>query len=846
MKDFFTPIFAILAITSTALFIRISDAMKAIGNCLVRRETSRGVLAFGLSALTVLASLFALTLRAPAPAWLRGLAVFLIVTLLAIARDWKRTSVRRFALSVLLMLAVLALGVGRTSYALEGIDRIHREIGAVRDQEAEVFEQVRSDTRNARAEFESLTRLSSASPSKPVHDLIGELSMTLVSGEESVVSAERLRQLQLELRASMPAFDGVPITDLVTAANRAIDARQHLDDLRKASKGLDTGLDEAELTIGALTATASGLGCCQMPLVNWDKDWSSEIGNLESAVANARAELVEFNQVAASVTPSQSSSVSPVASEVFGSEAISDEILPLASVSVFDAAARGVEMAIFPDREYEGVNVLPGAAFWALLAIAAFVFWRTIERRASGNELGPVSIPEKGFEYITKDPSKPEASPPGPPPTATVGKDRSQEEFRKALLRNLPEAGSIPGGKEENSSTDIDEIMEAIGGLPGANYLKAAVKSVAKMISKPGGYEIYATILAPASESDKWQVEVRIRDAWSGRVVERGSLSGSTDIETSRAAGYWTAAHVISRSARVPGWDRWSPAAARPIGSVADFWASELAPTSELTEAVGKSPTSGVLLQRLANAYDLAPKAPRPLLEAFALYARAVACHPRFINARYRLAVSASMIADDTDTYWVNQPTSTRSRIAEQARRAISSAGMLNDAPIEVGATAEEAKEQFKTLAAQLLSGLEGLTHWHRLIALLFRRSERDFWWPYAKSVGKTGETRRLRQVIESARLAIDNDGNERLADLEESAIERDSSWQLCYNLACYYARKEEMSHACLWLERLLEKGGSDQVSGWIGKDPDMQSLLGTPRFEWVVNQLQPDNGEEN
>ena len=179
---------------------------------------------------------------------------------------------------------------------------------------------------------------------------------------------------------------------------------------------------------------------------------------------------------------------------------------------------------------------------------------------------------------------------------------------------------------------------------------------------------INADVLGPADGRVRWQVLVRITSKSTGQQVDVVTVGADTATSACRAAGYTTAALVLARSSRVAEWARWDKA-------TAEAWAAydqpQDVPLPELEAAVRRAPNSGLLLQRLAQAYDMQGR----FREALSLYARAVSAHPRYPAARYRLAISLCLLADkeQVERQWQRVPVSERQRITGQLKRAFRS-----------------------------------------------------------------------------------------------------------------------------------------------------------------------------
>jgi hypothetical protein len=226
------------------------------------------------------------------------------------------------------------------------------------------------------------------------------------------------------------------------------------------------------------------------------------------------------------------------------------------------------------------------------------------------------------------------------------------------------------------------------------------------------------------------------------------------------------------------------------------------------------------------------------------LHARAVAAHPRYAVARYRLAASCGMISRDGAKQWLAAPASERIRIAQQLQRACERLEMDTTAPpggkslAELpAATVSEAASTFDKLSQRLLDRLVDDADPVRLLTRALRRSERVSWWPRARSMFQRFGPARLAKWLPKSALLLNNGSD--YDEVWKRARHGRSWWQLSYNLACYHAAGST-DDALLWLEAALERPGSGQMAGgWLEKDPDLENIRKTPRFDWVVGQLQ-------
>lgn len=104
-------------------------------------------------------------------------------------------------------------------------------------------------------------------------------------------------------------------------------------------------------------------------------------------------------------------------------------------------------------------------------------------------------------------------------------------------------------------------------------------------------------------------------------------------------------------------------------------------------------------------------------------------------------------------------------------------------------------------------------------------------WW----HGGRTSNSA-IKWLAKSAQLVYGDAA--KLADVTDHAKRPDSSWQISYNLACYYASTAP-SLALDALERCLVRPGVEQLTAeWVQRDPDLKAISSSPRFAAFCAQL--------
>lgn len=514
-----------------------------------------------------------------------------------------------------------------------------------------------------------------------------------------------------------------------------------------------------------------------------------------------------------------------------------------------EVLGKGAEAMATSIRPNSGSSLVPDVTFWAIFLSFLYFLWRAVERTSAQKAAGPVSIGLAGFDPVKakeEDAAEKVASKEEgglekselTDPTSEETKDVQERVFKVALLLNLREPSTVPRSASSSSLTDLIELPDPVG-----KPLGALVKTFRDLFSKEGGYLVKGELIDPSGKAGKWRVLIRVMDQWSGEQTFVGTASGVGPKEACRTAGFMAAAVILERSPRIPSWARWDKATAQ--GLAANH--ADVEPSVEAFEAaVSRAPASGVLLTKLGDEYSIKEQHTKALM----MYARAVAAHPRFLEANYRMAIGAGLVAREPDA-WCNSPISERKRTAEQLQRASDALFLgltLNTLAFDSG---ENVKRKLLDLADEVLARLERSYSFRQVAARALRRSERAVWWPMLTSPARFGRAGEIRWLMKSARLttccekaratsnlSLDQKLTSESERVGRVARDRRSDYGLSYNLACFHARRGQADQACTWLETSLQHPESVQMSEWIGKDPDLKALHGNSRFEWVISHL--------
>lgn len=491
-------------------------------------------------------------------------------------------------------------------------------------------------------------------------------------------------------------------------------------------------------------------------------------------------------------------------------------------------------------RDDGGYPLAVGLSGIAVLAILALWAYRRLERQAAAGATGPVLLAGPSDEESSGD----------------------VEWFRTMLLRNVPEPGAVPGADDLQSVTDILAAVK----VPMAGTIGKAIAAVVTLFHQKAGYTVAFKALSPlvpaaaadeestADGPEKSAVAVRVMDARTERIVRQKVVSAGSKGLALRAAAYWAAAVVLERSAAVPRWSRWSGSTSEalaalygPQDSPDAVEGDDASDVEKLTDAVKLAPTSGTLCLALSHANALEGEH----FAAFSFALRAASLFPDFIAARYRVAVTASLMAADLSTNWLNRPEPEQQALLAALRRYPGS--NADNLPIVLaGGLPVAIKPALCAFAITELDEVTKLLDRSQVIWKSLRRSERAYWLGLLRRRGSAASARmQMQRSIESAKPAIRARAGFPLNDepVRTRAAKPDSFWQISYNLACCDAIRAETTGdpKCLisaleLLEQALERPGSHQlIRRWLSADPDLAALAGHPRFVQLLERVHDD-----
>jgi hypothetical protein len=253
--------------------------------------------------------------------------------------------------------------------------------------------------------------------------------------------------------------------------------------------------------------------------------------------------------------------------------------------------------------------------------------------------------------------------------------------------------------------------------------------------------------------------------------------------------------------------------------------------TAQLEAAVKHAPGSGLLLAALGQAYE---SAAGRRVDAVEMYARAVAAHPRYLIARYRLG--AALAAMREDLTWTQLEASERNRVWRCVQQAAVALHISVTHLAGPAANPAPQRDFFMSLARTFLQELRVDTRlWHRLVSAI-RRSERDAVAP-VQLIRWSDADARFHPLVKSLCMAYAEDF--RGDRLVAYASRPRRWWQVSYNAACGLAVHLQSDEAFRMLEQALIKPGVEQLSAdWVNQDVDLDSLRVDVRFADFATQL--------
>lgn len=649
-------------------------------------------------------------------------------------------------------------------------------------------------------------------------------------------------------------------------------------DAHRSSDSLDTKVRSASARVDSLCRAGGGHpGGSLSELMRCTPVGRGETPR-ELDIVDAKAKR-EVAAIAALVSNDDASKARLTRADSDLSSALSDRqnlAKPQALTSVLSAGGNSLARAV-PGLGDPRVPVALTVVGWILVAALALAAYRRLERANSKRGLGLVKI------------------------VGLAGgndKEDLQGEFRRYLIANVAEPGAMPGAQALTTAADLLEAAPD----PASKIIQSILKVIPAITAPQASYVVDVTYGAPdapppdppaaagaeaaptdplvapgsarsAEPTPKHEVFVRITSAIDQSTVATHSACESTSHLAVRAAGYWAAAWILERDRTSPSWAAWSAESAPALAAYDETGdGDDTVGLHHLENCANLAPTSGLVLTRLAQAYDLKNRH----VDALELYLRAVTRHPRYPIACYRVGLSLSLIAARVQTDWLVMSTEGRDircRVLESMDRCGQRMNLDEEKLRETtnvlkndATTPDGARTALCKAALLFLGGTTSLLNRRQVATNALRRSERRYWLPHLRGFRQGKARSGLWDIANSAKLSVtyrggltkDKVGGTYAGDLlsyTSRAEEPKTSWQVVYNLACHKAivaadpPSASSRHAAITLlEQVLERDGSGQLKqAWLDGDPDLESLRGVGRFIAFRDKLnkRPEVGED-
>ena len=708
---------------------------------------------------------------------------------------------------------------------------------------------------------------------------------------ELEAAAEALADLSESIDGGVPADVEQLRTSLLTALNATRSALALDESDRKQAT-----IDEASVLVDELCrgtgrqfeAIAIGDGIdarvCKQP--KNDGETSEPDGERMLTLRKARAELAvaqsqlanaldDATEVAAELATERSQAVT---------QALADISTPPESISIAGAIGAGAGAVVSdlfetPDDTPFELDLLG----WLMLALGLLGVIRLLSVRNAGRDLGPVKLTAEASAEV--------------------------ERFRTFLLRNVPEPGQVPGANAIEGATQLVVALEPVVKVSAVGAALAALKTAVlvergyvveyadfgNMDSEAAGDPAEPATTTSESDDAGAELVVRVRHARTTELLNQRIVRGATRQQAIRTAAYWAAAVVINTSRQVPQWAHWEPASAEALATYHEHKDLGNAPDiATLRRAVNMAPNSGLLGMRLAYESALADQE----FEAFSTTLRTVRQHPRYLDARYRLAVSASLLAAKPELLSAAQP-DIRLHVLDDLT-SIRKGQQLSDALDRYfnadNPSVRDENEVAKALCEFAVDQLGNVRYRIRTVPLVWNslrsdeRSDLSVFMPFR------GRRRDMRSILESCPYAIEvrkalasnpdaqadvasSIGNlmKKAREFEATTMPRTPNWQVPYNLACFWSlasthhevdgrvdaiqddaanqpgdkaeaeakAEERRDRAFLLLEAARRcRGGSQLTAEWLRTDSDLAPLRADARWKSFLAHTTPAEQE--
>ncbi len=490
---------------------------------------------------------------------------------------------------------------------------------------------------------------------------------------------------------------------------------------------------------------------------------------------------------------------------------------------------------------------------WILLAAAALVAYRRLEITSAAREIGPVAVEP----FVLR------------PADATSGDDPASSGTSKYLAERMRdwlagadvyEPSSVPGAAADQlTSVLADEAVPQPGRLAAIVW-----QAVRKIVIPPAGVTVSSTY--EVQPDDLHVIHLTIKSARTGGGITSRRFGGGSSERSWTSPRSFVAEHVLRDARVVPSW-AWWPGDGASMLRYQRVVRGEGDATALLERVVAANQGSGLLRVHLGNHYEIDGR------ELDALLQHSLATRfKRFYSARYRLAVSLSMLADQLDElWWPEACLPVRRSILEALEKVSDGASKADVKCLSQRSSGDDAPRAMLELACKQLKKAKAQMNIIRLmLAALTRPNERQFWWGQLRQRnGRRQIHAYLYTAIEviNVRLLFLGDGSKATKDAlarHEADVEREVKGPVgttaLYNAACLHAviagllerrdrrdgrpltaeeRSEIDRHrrrAVELLQSALTVPGSTGVApAWLERDPDLSGLEGYGPFTHLV-----------
>ncbi len=310
-------------------------------------------------------------------------------------------------------------------------------------------------------------------------------------------------------------------------------------------------------------------------------------------------------------------------------------------------------------REMLGRPV-PGLAGWLALLVLAFGLLAAFDtlatrRQQPGVQVGDVPEPPRNSEGNVT-----------PAQSALAARRALTEELKFRLPAVQVRApASMPGGSRVESLAAV--VSDS--GVQGAKVTAAVMLAVRALEAKPRTYQVNTFVEHCRADGildvngEFLQITVDLRDVRTGQSLAARVLRPCPPDEAAEVVAGFTARQAFRQDVNTPDWAVGSldgedlsayllTREMRPAGrTYADLYGCRQRQRAKLEDAVCRSTNSGLVQYELAAIYDLDGRT----LDSLLLNLDNRLLHPRFLRARYRLAMSLSMLAGETSfAHWLD------------------------------------------------------------------------------------------------------------------------------------------------------------------------------------------------